>query len=129
MDSSPTTPSNIHKVHRPRLQLRHSAFFYASGFVRLHHPRRSHIDHVYLDHGYITMIGYLDIDINGLVYNNSSAKTPVNSVRVVTSVHATLVVTAGGNRGDTRKAPKGDAVTALGVDPSKTQLMMARWRR
>ncbi|XBH87440.1 hypothetical protein VPH35_074896 [Triticum aestivum] len=42
-----------------------------------------------IDYGYITMIGYLDIDINGLVCNNTSATTPVNSVRVVTSVHAT----------------------------------------
>ncbi|KAE8803300.1 Metal transporter Nramp2 [Hordeum vulgare] len=120
------TPSDIHKVHRPRLQLRHSAFFCASGFVRLHHPRRSHIDHVYLDHGNITMIDYLDIDINGLVYNNSSAATPVNSVHIITSVHATPAVTAGGNRGD---ALEGDTVTILGADPSEMQLMMARWRR
>ena len=49
------------------------------------------------------MIGYLDIDINGYVYNNSSATTPVNSVRVVTSVHATPAVTAGGNRGEERE--------------------------
>ena len=76
------------------------------------------IDHDYLDHGYITMIGYLDIDINGYVYSNSSATTPVNSVRVVTSVHATPAVTAGGKRGQTRKAPEGDAVTALGADTS-----------
>ncbi|KAE8781676.1 Metal transporter Nramp2 [Hordeum vulgare] len=102
--------------------------------MRLHHPRRSdidhiYLDHVYLDHGYITMIGYLDININDLVYNNSSATTPVNSVRVVTSVHATPAVTAGGNRGETRKAPEGDTVTALSTDPSETQLMMMRWRR
>ena len=122
-------PSDIRKVHRPRLQLRHSAFFCASGFVRLHHPRRSHIDHDYLDHGYITMIGYLDIDINGYVYSNSSATTPVNNVRVLTSVHATPDVTAGGNKGETRKASEGDAVTALGADPSETQLIMTRWRR
>jgi hypothetical protein len=32
------------------------------------------------------MIGYLDIDIKNTVYNNS--RTPVNSVRVVTCVHA-----------------------------------------
>ena len=87
------------------------------------------IDHGYLDHGYIAMISYLDIDIHGYVYSNSSATTPVNSVRVVTSVHATPAVTAGGKRGQTRKAPEGDAVTALGVDPSETQLMMAQWRR
>uniref|UniRef100_N1QVG4 Uncharacterized protein n=1 Tax=Aegilops tauschii TaxID=37682 RepID=N1QVG4_AEGTA len=60
------------------------------------------IDHDYLDHGYITMIGYLDIDINGYVYSNISATTPVNSIRVVTSVHATPAVTAGGKRGETR---------------------------
>ncbi|KAE8817681.1 putative dual specificity protein phosphatase DSP8 [Hordeum vulgare] len=115
MDSSPTAPSDIRKVHHARLQLRHSAFFCAFGFVWFHHPRRSHIDHDYLDHGYITMIGYLDIDINGLVYSNSSATTPVNSVRVVTSVHATPAVTAGGNREETRKAPEEDAVTTLGI--------------
>ena len=85
------------------------------------------IDHDYLDHGYITMIGYLDI--NGYVYSNSSATTPVNSVRLVTCVHDTPAVTAGGNRGEGRKAPEGDAVTALGADPSETQLMMARRRR
>ena len=85
------------------------------------------IDHDYLDHGYITMIGYLDI--NGYVYSNSSATTPVNSVRLVTCVHDTPAVTAGGNRGEGRKAPEGDAVTALTVDPSETQLMMAQRRR
>ena len=73
------------------------------------------IDHDYLDHGYITMIGYLDIDINGYVYSNSSATTPVNSVRVVNSVHATPAVNVGGKIGATRKAPEGDAVTALGA--------------
>ena len=87
------------------------------------------IDHGYIDHGYITMIGYLDIDINGYVYSNSSATTPVNSVRLVTCVHDTPAVTAGGNRGEGRKAPEGDAVTALGADPSETQLMMAQRRR
>ena len=64
------------------------------------------------------MIGYLNIDITCLVYSNSSATTPINNARVVTSVHATPAVTAGGNRGKTRKASEGDAVTALGVDPS-----------
>jgi hypothetical protein len=43
-------------------------------------------DHDNLDHGYI-MIGYLDIDIKNTVYINS--RTPVNSVRIVTCVHAT----------------------------------------
>ena len=76
-----------------------------------------HDDYI-IDHDYNTMIGYLDIDINGLVYSNISATTPVNSVRVVTSVHATPAVTAGGNRGETRKAPEEDAVTAPGADPS-----------
>ena len=115
-DSSPTTPSDIRKVHRPRLQLRHSAFFSPPalcGFI-IHDDYI--IDHEYLDHGY-TMIGYLDIDIQGYVYN-SSATTPVNIVRVVTSVHASPAVTAGGNRGEDRKAPEGDAVTALTADPS-----------
>jgi uncharacterized protein YunC (DUF1805 family) len=52
-------------------------------------------DHDNLDHGYI-MIGYLDIDIKNTVYGNS--RTPVNNVHVVTCVHATLAVTAGGKR-------------------------------
>jgi hypothetical protein len=43
------------------------------------------------------MIGYLDIDIKNTVYSNS--RTPVHSVRVVTYVHATPVVTTGGKRG------------------------------
>jgi uncharacterized protein YunC (DUF1805 family) len=60
-------------------------------------------DYDNLDHGYI-MIGYLDIDIKNTVYSNS--RTPVNSVRVVTCVHATPAVTAGGKRGETRKAPE-----------------------
>jgi uncharacterized protein YunC (DUF1805 family) len=60
-------------------------------------------DHDNLDHGYI-MIGYLDIDIKNTVYNNS--RTPVNSVRVITCVHATPAVTAGGKRGETGKAPE-----------------------
>ena len=128
VDSSPTAPSDIRKVHRPRLQLRHSAFFFAPpalcGFI-IHDDHT--IDHDYLDHGYITMIGYLDI--NGYVYSNSSATTPVNSVRLVNCVHDTPAVTAGGNRGEGRKAPEGDAVTALSADQSKTQLMMVRRRR
>jgi uncharacterized protein YunC (DUF1805 family) len=60
-------------------------------------------DHDSLDHGYI-MIGYLDINIKNTVYNNS--RTPVHSVRVITCVHVTLAVTAGGKRGETRKAPE-----------------------
>jgi uncharacterized protein YunC (DUF1805 family) len=58
-------------------------------------------EHDNLDHGYI-MIGYLDIDIKNTVYSNS--RTSVNSVRVITCVHATPAVTAGGKRGDTGKA-------------------------
>jgi hypothetical protein len=60
-------------------------------------------DHDNLDHDYI-MIGYLDIDIKNTVYINS--RTPVNSVRVVTCVHATPAVTAGGKRGGTGKEPE-----------------------
>ena len=56
-------------------------------------------DHDNLDHGYITT-GYLDIDIKNNVYSNS--RTPVNSVRVFTCVHATPAVTAGGKRGTRR---------------------------
>ena len=61
--------------------------------------RFGYIDHYYHDHGYITF-GYLDINIKGYVYSNSSATTPVNSVRVVTCVPDTSAVTAGGKRGE-----------------------------
>jgi hypothetical protein len=60
-------------------------------------------DHDNLDHGYI-MIGYLDIDIKNTVYCNS--RTLVNSVRVVTCVHATPAMTAGGKKGETWKPPE-----------------------
>jgi hypothetical protein len=66
-----------------------------------------YIDHDYHDHGYI-MIGYLDINNKGNVYNNSSAATPVNNV------HNTPAVTAGGKR---EEAQEGDAVTVLGTRP------------
>jgi hypothetical protein len=72
-----------------------------------------YIDHDYHDYGYI-MIGYLDINNKGNVYNNSSAATPVNSVRIVNSVHNTPAVTAGGKR---EEALEGDAVTVLGGRP------------
>ena len=85
------------------------------------------IDHDYIDHDYIIMIGYLDI--NGYVYSNSSATTLVNSVRLDTCVHDTAAMTAGGNRGEGRKAPERDAVTVLTANPSETQLMMAQRRR
>ena len=75
------------------------------------------------------MIGYLDIDINGLVYSNTSATTLVNSVRVVTSVHATPAVTAGGNRGEDREGTRRGHSHPLGANPSETKLMMAQWRR
>jgi hypothetical protein len=61
----------------------------------------SYNDHDNLDHGYI-MIGYLDI--KNTVYSNS--RTPVHNVRIVTCDHATPAVTAGGKRGETRKAPE-----------------------
>jgi uncharacterized protein YunC (DUF1805 family) len=61
------------------------------------------LDHDNLDHGYI-MIGYLDIDIKNTLYINS--RTLVNSVRVITYVHATPPVTAGGKRGESGKAPE-----------------------
>jgi DhnA family fructose-bisphosphate aldolase class Ia len=60
------------------------------------------------------MIGYLDIDNKGDVYNNSSVTTPINSFRVVTCVDNTPVVTAGGKR---EEAPERDAVTILGARP------------
>ena len=37
-----------------------------------------YIDHDYLHHAYIT-IGYLDIDIKGNIYSNTSATTPVKA--------------------------------------------------
>jgi hypothetical protein len=70
-------------------------------FLRLWHY--GYNDHNNLDHGYI-MIDYLDIDIKNTVYSNS--RTPVNNVRVINCVHATSVVTVGGKRGETRKAPE-----------------------
>ena len=127
VDSSLTGPSDIRKVHRPRLQLRHSAFFAPPALCSFIIHDDHTIDHDYLDHGYIIMIGYLAI--NGYVYSNSSATTPVNSVRLITCVHDTPAVTAGGNRGEGRKASEGDAVTALTADPSETQLIMAQRRR
>jgi hypothetical protein len=60
------------------------------------------------------MIGYLDIDIKGNVYNNSSATTPVNSVCIVTCVDNTPIVTARRKR---EEAPEGDAVTVVGARP------------
>jgi hypothetical protein len=72
-----------------------------------------YIDHEYHDQGYI-MIGYLNINIKGNVYNNSSAATPVNSVCIVTCIDNTPVMTAGGKR---EEAPEGDAVTVLGSIP------------
>jgi hypothetical protein len=58
-------------------------------------------------------------DIKNNVYKKSRA--PVHNILVVTCVHATPVVTAGGKR---EEAPEGDAVTALGAEPSQTQWMM-----
>ncbi|XBI96480.1 hypothetical protein VPH35_032756 [Triticum aestivum] len=82
-------------------------FFCASGFVQLHHPRRPHhrprLPRPRLHHH--------------------------DRVCLVTCVHDTPAVTAGGNRGEGRKAPEGDAVTALTADPSETQWMMAQRRR
>jgi hypothetical protein len=75
-------------------------------------------DHNNLDHDYITT-GYLDINTKNNVYRNS--RTPVNSVRVITCVHATPVVTTEGKRGRDQEGTKG-------ADPSETQLMMT-WRK
>jgi hypothetical protein len=70
------------------------------------------------------MTGYLNIDIKNNVYSNSRA--PVHGVLVVTCVHATPAVTAGGKR---EEAPEGDAVTTLGAKPVHTQWMMTWSRR
>jgi hypothetical protein len=64
------------------------------------------LDHNNLNHSYITT-GYLDIDIKNNIYNNS--RISVNSAHVITCVHSTPVVTAGGGdtlEGDTFTAPK-----------------------
>jgi hypothetical protein len=71
-------------------------------------------DHDNLDHGYI-MTAYLNIDIKNNVYNNLRA--PLHSVLVVTCVHATPAMTAGGKR---EVAPQEDTVTALGAEPGQT---------
>jgi hypothetical protein len=75
--------------------------------------RLSNYNEYYIDHGCI-MIGYLDIDINDIVYINSSASTPVISVYFVTCVHDTLAMTVGWKREET---PEGDIGTVLGVRP------------
>lgn len=51
-----------------------------------------------------------------------------SSTSVSSRIHTIPVVTVGGNTGEGGKAPEGDAITALGVDPSETQLMMAQRR-
>jgi hypothetical protein len=71
------------------------------------------IDHDYHDHGYI-IVGYLNIDIKGNIYSNSSATTLVNSICVITFIDNTPAVTARGKR---EEAPEEDAVTVLGVRP------------
>jgi hypothetical protein len=60
-------------------------------------------NHDNLDHGYI-MTGYIDINAKNNDYDNS--RTPINSVYIVTCVHATPTVTAGGKIGETGKAPE-----------------------
>jgi hypothetical protein len=60
------------------------------------------------------MIGYLDIDINGNVYSNSSATTLVNNVSVVTCVHNTTFRDCG--REDRRYIER-EAVIVLGTVP------------
>jgi uncharacterized protein YunC (DUF1805 family) len=93
---------NSQSAKRSRLQLRHThcLIFCASGDCGYTDYNEYYINHD--DHGYIT-IGYLDIDIKGNVYSNSSAITSVNSVRVVTCVHNFLAMTAGGKRGGTER--------------------------
>jgi uncharacterized protein YunC (DUF1805 family) len=56
-----------------------------------------YINHTYLDHIYI-MIGYLDIDMKDNVYSKASTRTPVNNIRLVTSVDDTPAMNAGGKR-------------------------------
>jgi hypothetical protein len=87
VDSSPTAPSDIRKVQRPRLQpviYNIAQFFCASGFVRFIIHDDYIIDHDYLDHSYY-MIGYLDINIRLrlqlLIGNNSSQQRPPRHLR------------------------------------------------
>jgi hypothetical protein len=60
-------------------------------------------DHDNFNQGYI-MIGYLDINIKYIIY--STSRTPVNSVCIVTCVHATPAVTTGGKKGEIGEAPE-----------------------
>jgi hypothetical protein len=66
----------------------------------------------------------------GYVYSNTTATTPVHSVHVITCIHNTSVLTAGGKRGENRKALEEDAVIALcvGLGESETHLMTKRRR-
>jgi hypothetical protein len=107
-------------VPLPQLQLRQQQqkkkiahFFCAFGDCGSTDYDVYYIDHDYHDHNYI-MMGYLDIDNKGNIYNNSSVTTPVNIIRVVNSVHDTPAVTAGGKR---KEAPERDTVTVLGARP------------
>jgi hypothetical protein len=68
------------------------------------------------------MIGYVDIIIKNTVYSNS--RTRVKSVCIVTCVHATPIVIAGGKR-----LGRNQREGTRGADPSETQLMMTRRRR
>jgi hypothetical protein len=108
VSSTTAAPSTTTKKRR-----KNHAFFCAFGDCGYNDYDEYYIDHDYHDHGYI-MIGYFDIDIKGNIYSNSSATTPINSVRVVTCVDNTPIVTAGGKK---KEAPEGDAVTVLGARP------------
>jgi hypothetical protein len=77
-------------------------FFCAFGDCGYNDYDEYYIDHDYHDHGYI-MIGYLDIDIKVNIYSNSSATTPINSIRIITCVDSTPIVTAGGKRKEAQK--------------------------
>jgi hypothetical protein len=99
---------NCSSINNNKREEKNRAIFYAFGDCGY-----TNYDEFYIDHGNI-VISYLDIDIKGSVYKNSSTKTPVNSVRVVTCVDNTPVVTARGKR---EEATKGDTVTVLGARP------------
>jgi hypothetical protein len=80
----------LHKTKDPTTKIAYC--FCASG-------SSGYNDNDNLDHGYITT-SYLDIDIKNNVYSNSW--TPVNNGYVLTCVHTTPAVTAGGKRDQKR---------------------------
>jgi hypothetical protein len=122
---APST-SNHSSVNNNKREEKNCAFFCAFGDCAYTNYDEYYIDHDYHGHGYI-MIGFLNIDIKGNVYSNSSTTTPVNSVRVVNNVHDTPAMTTGGKRRGTRRGRSHHP--RCQTNTSETQLMMIRRRR